>query len=181
MQRTDRNQAAMIDIRAHILNCGSRNWRQVRLKHSAIPETSWWRLVKSVRQEFVCIDPTQSYRVMTSTNSARASEKYEREAAAMPMSTDETLVGSEALRVLRDLCSDAMTMRECALNADGSIRNPDLLHRSIKLRCSVMVRAMKLKSVIYDNFRAGAFFGAVVDEIRQEAPEVSHRIVTRLR
>jgi hypothetical protein len=171
----------MIDIRAHILNSGSRKWRQVRAKHSAIPETSWWRLVKSARQEFVYIDPIQSSRVLASPNSARIRGKNEREAAAMPMSTDEALVGSEALRVLSDLCSDAMTMRASALNADGSIRNPDLLERSIKLRCSVLVRAMKLKSAIYDNFRAGAFFGTVIDEIRLEAPEVSHRIVTRLR
>jgi hypothetical protein len=180
MEGTDR-QLAAIDIRSHILNCGARKWRQVRAKHAAIPEATWWRLVKSVREEFICISSTQARLVTSQTNSVRAKPKAVPGSVTLATWTENTLEGSESLRVLSELCGDAMAMRAAALNADGSVRNPDLLHRSIKLRCSVLLRAAKAKSTIYDNFRAGAFFGAVLEEVRLEAPEVVHRIVARLR
>jgi hypothetical protein len=74
-----------------------------------------------------------------------------------------------------------MALRDAALNPDGTIRDPLLFDRSIMLQCRVLTRAVKLKSKAYENFRAGAFFETVIEAIREEAPDVSHRIIDRLR
>jgi hypothetical protein len=85
------------------------------------------------------------------------------------------------LRLLDELRHDAVAMRAAAYNLDGTIRDVAILERSVRLRCHVISRVVKLKSAAYENLRAGVFFEAVIKAISEEAPDVSQRIGGRLR
>jgi hypothetical protein len=170
----DKSEAAR-DVRQHILLVGSRKWRPVREKHSAISEPSWWRLVRAVRQDMARVVPIHSRRT-------KGSVAINPPSGLGNCHSGDNLAGElTQLQLLDGLRHDAMAMREAAYNQDGTIRDAAILERSVRLRCHVISRAVKLKSKAYENLRAGIFFEAVIEVIREEAPDVSDRIVGRLR
>jgi hypothetical protein len=176
----DKSEAAQ-DVRRHIMVVGSRQWRPVREKWSAIGESSFWRLVRSVKRDIERVAAIPVYQEKGASRAASATDNDRPSGHQRSRPADNLTGDFTHLLMLEDLRRDAMALRGAAFNADGTIRDPELLDRSINLRMRVLARAVKLKSKAYENLRAGAFFEAVIDAVRQEAPHVSHRIIDRLR
>jgi hypothetical protein len=169
------------DVRRHTMLVGTRKWRPVREKWSAISESSWWRLVREVKRDMARVSAITVCRKKGATGSTSAAEN-DRPSGHQPAGTADSLTCDFThLWMVEELPRDAMTLREAALNPDGTIRDHEMLDRSIILRNRLLNRAVNPKSKAYENLRAGAFFESVIDAVRQEAPDVSHRIIDRLR
>jgi len=169
------------DVRRHIMVVGSRQWRPVRERWSAISESSFWRPVRAVKRDIERVAAIPVHRDKRVSGALGATENDRPLGHQRSHPSGDLTCDFSQLWMLDELRRDAMTMREAALNSDGTIRNAEMLDRSIILRCRLLNRAVNLKSKAYENLRAGAFFEAVIDSVRQEAPHVSHRIIDRLR
>jgi hypothetical protein len=175
MSNFERSQA-INDIRDHIMTHGSRRWRLLRSRYPTVSEPTFWRWVRAVKEEFGC-------GVRAQPEEGSELQKALVEKTPDPAATARgSAVGGGPLRFaeLQDLHHDAALLRGHALTADGRIRDPALFHRSMKLRMAILERAVKLQSLIFENYRAGAFFGSVLREIGEEAPELQRRVTARL-
>ncbi len=169
------------DIRAHLVANGSRNWRLLRYRYSAVPPATWWRLIAREKarigtQHLVTSDD----KIVT----ARAWSAAEGELKGIGASTLVAGVPGgrfDFLAAFRNLFADATKLRAHAFRADGSVRNPILLDRAVKLRFKLIRQGLELERQIYSANAQRAFFAALVDEIAAESPEVSHRLISRLR
>jgi hypothetical protein len=85
------------------------------------------------------------------------------------------------LAALRREFADNDRLRMHALKADGAIRDPVAFNRALGSRLKLIVRSVKLEREIYDLRRSQSFFDAILREVAAASPEVSHRIVDRMR
>ncbi len=169
------------DIRAHLLANGSRNWRLLRYRYSAVPPTTWWRLIAREKarigtQHLVSSDE----KIVT----ARALSAAEGELKGIGASTLPAGVPGgrfDFLASFHNLFADATKLRAHALRADGSVRNPILLDRAVKLRLKLIRQGLELERQIYSANAQRAFYDALVAEIAAESAEVQRRLITRLR
>lgn len=172
---------AFNEIRDHILVQGSRNWKELRERYRRVTEPTWWRWVRAVKRDMGCLEPIRADRVKLPTRLSESVWQVTEGALGGAEVTDRRSGGFDALALLGELHRDAMALRTDALNADGSVRNSRLLDASIRLRTAILIRTVKIKSRVYDNYRAGAFFGAIFREIEKESPAVAQRVAATLR
>lgn len=192
---------ALKAIADHLATEGPQNWGKVRDQFPDVPEASWWRWVKSVRDS-----PAAPERIKAVK---RKVEEAKRKVAAEPIvetpdevadaiaqirdalpaapSPDYIARNGEAglqtlnlLAVIHGLLDDAMKMRAFAVKEDDSIKNPMLFDRSMERRERFVNVALNAMREVWELRRIEQFMDVIVDEVAQESPECAHRIMRRL-
>jgi hypothetical protein len=166
MVRIDRRQA-FADIRTHLQRNGSRNWAAVRERYSSVSPATWWRLVRTVKEQAGIKQVISSRR--RSLVEPVAARQYRRGR------------GFDLLAAFHSLFADAERLRAHCLDGDGGLRNPVIFDRSIRTRLKLLKQAVKLEQQILNVTAQQAFYEALVAEIAAESPEVHRRLITRLR
>jgi hypothetical protein len=165
--------SALEDICQHLVANGSKKWKCVRTRYPNISEASFWRFVREAKAQIGERNLVDAIGKGISENAIPDTSQV--------IEGRSNLGGLDYLAALRSLYRDADRLCAHALNADGSVRNPVVLDRTIGTRLKLLVQTVRLERQIQDLGRTQKFFNAIVDEIAAEAPTVAHRIIERLR
>jgi hypothetical protein len=185
---SDESDACLVDVRAHIRQFGATNWSELRARHPAIKDRTFWRLVQKAKK-------SPSLRARAAQNAISAL----REVASMVPAEALSVAPPEAVRKttkgaagcvdlqaeLRDMLSDAEKIREYALGAPDEsgarkIKNPQIFAKAVSLKRELVESLVKNWTAAFDTRRMQEFYDVVIDEIGRASPDVQSDIVQRL-
>lgn len=189
MTDTSVRDAAMRAIAEHIAEHGPGNWGAVRSKYPEIPEASWWRLVKRVREGKPSPEALKKATQKIQRHLRKSPPAGEEIAAHLPAAPSPEFIARngaaglrqfDVMRELHVLFSDALLLREFSINNEGKVRIPMFFERSIRLRTDILETGLDAAREIWDLERIQVFHQSIVDAIREVSPEVAHAIVERM-
>jgi hypothetical protein len=169
--------AVVEDAKKHIAAVGSKRWRVVRARHPGVSASTFWRAVRAAKADLAAED----MRIVSEQgirNLAAHPDREDGNAAADAQSVPQRV---DFLGAYRQLFADVATLRQSALNADGSVRSPAIFDRSIRRRLALIARSVKLTSQIYSLRNVQRFFDVLLLEIGSESPALQRRFLARLR
>ncbi len=171
--------AAIEDIKRHIVAVGSKGWAVVQARHPSVSPASFWRYVREVK----CDLAAEEMRVVCEQGirNAPSPDQGGESGNIAELGAQGAPRRIDYLAAHRQLFTDVRALREFALNPDGSIRSPLIFDRSIKRRMSLIERSVKLSQQIYAVRNVRVFMDALLDEIASESPELQRRLLARLR
>lgn len=181
--------AAMRAIAEHLLEHGPQNWGAVRSKFPDVPEPTWWRWVKRVREGTPSPEALKKATQKIQRHLKKSPPTPEEVAAHLPAAPSPEYIARngaaglrqfDIMRELHVLFADALMLREFSLNNEGKVRIPMFFERSIKLRTDILETGLDAAREIWDLERIQSFHQAIVDAIREVSPEVAHAIVERM-
>ena len=181
--------AAMRAIAEHIAEHGPGNWGAVRSKYPEIPEASWWRLVKRVREGKPSPEALKKATQKIQRHLRKSPPKDEEIAAHLPAAPSPEFIARngaaglrqfDVMRELHVLFSDALLLREFSLNNEGKVRIPMYFEKSIRVRTDILETGLDAAREIWDLERIQTFHQSILDAIREVSPEVAHAIVERM-
>lgn len=189
MTDTSVRDAAMRAIAEHIAEHGPGNWGAVRSKYPEIPEASWWRLVKRVREGKPSPEALKKATQKIQRHLKKSPPTAEEVAAHLPAAPSPEFIARngaaglrqfDVMRELHVLFSDALLLREFSLNNEGKVRIPMYFEKSIRVRTDILETGLDAAREIWDLERIQTFHQSIVDAIREVSPEVAHAIVERM-
>jgi hypothetical protein len=148
---------ALVDIRAHLQENGSKNWGALRTRLDFVGPATFWRWIRETKAQ---IAPE----LLGSSARRRGGESR-----------------FDFLGAYHGLWADAMELRTYALRQDGHVRNPALLDRSIRVRLKLLRQGLELEERVFSAGAQRAFYDGLVAEIAMESPALHTRLVSRLR
>jgi hypothetical protein len=171
--------AAIDDIKHHIATVGSKGWAVVQARHPDVSPASFWRFVREAKRDLAADD----MRVVCEqgVRSAPCPDQGGGSGDVAVFEADDVPRRIDFLRAYREMFSDVAALRQSALNADGSVRSPAILDRSIKRRLALIRQAVKLSQQIYALRNVQLVMDTLMDEIASESPGLQRRVVARLR
>jgi hypothetical protein len=171
--------AAIDDIKRHIVTVGSKHWAVVQARHPEVSPASFWRFVREAKRDLAAED----MRVVCEkgVRSAPCSDQGGGPGDVAVFEANGVPRRIDFLGAYREMFADVGALRRSALNADGSVRSPAILDRSIKRRLALIRQAVKLSQQIYAVRNMQTLFDTLVDEIASESPELRGRLLARLR
>ena len=205
VDKTIRNEAVKA-ISDHLAEEGPRNWHLVRKRFPQVPDATWWRWVRGVREAPIGPARTQSIRTAVGRAKERLNEAesrlIEEGAAELPAATSmpESVAclptapspaflatgGSKAVQSLNllamfhQLVADAEMLRAYSLSEGGKIRNPATFDKSIERRLRLIGQALEVTQQVWDLETMQRFYDIIVAEVTAEAPDTARRIMVRL-
>lgn len=142
-------------LHAHLAEHGPGDWSSVRNRHPAVKERTFWRRVQKAQE---------------------AHAESQRQA----LFSDDVREAYARLRTASLMYDDAMLLRESAFDAEGAVRYPGKLSRSIELRRRALDFLLKLTRSI-SKLELGQIIQVTAEELLPEEPAVRHRVVQRMR
>jgi hypothetical protein len=152
-----RKSQALIDIRAHLQENGSKNWGALQARLEFVGPATFWRWVRETKAQ---IAPE----LLGGTSRRRGGEPR-----------------FDFLSAYHGVWADAMMLRTHALHQDGNVRNPALLDRCIRVRLKLLRQGLDLEARIFSAGAQRAFYDGLVAEIAAESPALHKRLISRLR
>jgi hypothetical protein len=148
---------ALIDIRAHLQENGSKNWGALRSRLDFVGPATFWRWIRETKAQ---IAPEL---IGGSTRRRSGEPRF------------------DFLSAYHGVWADAMMFRTHALHQDGNVRNPALLDRCIRVRLKLLRQGLDLEARIFSAGAQRAFYDGLVAEIAAESPALHKRLISRLR
>jgi hypothetical protein len=170
--------AAIDDIKRHIVTVGSKSWAVVQARHPEVSPASFWRYVREAKRDLAA----DEMRVV-SEQGVRAAPYPDQGGGSGDVAAFEAHGKPHRMDFLgayREMFADVATLRQSALNADGSVRSPTIFDRSIKRRLALIAQSVKLSQQIYAVRNVQIFVDTLMDEIASESPELQRRVAARL-
>jgi len=144
-------------IKGHLLSFGDRNWDRIRDAFPGISSSTFWRQVSIVRVECAA-----------------------RRAVGISQLFSSDLAGAlSRLRNVEILWREAETIAESAKRTDGTIRDANILGRSIGTRTKLLGKLVDVSRELRD-FEHSTFLEAMVEVLGDESPELSERVIKRM-
>jgi len=181
---------AVSDIQQHLKNVGSKDWAKLRVKYKDVPEPTFFRWVKAIKEgKLTTKKQVKSHQKQIE----REMKSGKRVAKALPVAPPPSYIsktegeennGTDLVDFMTQyefLYNDAVMLRDASFNADGKLRNARTFGDSVKLRTSLLDTKLKALKEIWDLQQMQKFYEVVLFEIRQENPETVKRIIKRLR
>jgi len=166
-------QRALTDIRLHLRLSGSTKWASLRNTYAAVSEATWWRWVRRAKAQI----GSQGLRAKIKQGIGSIDGTLGDRPGGIVYGGLGRL---DYLGSLHQQFADAEKLRLRALNADGSVRDPNGLDRAIRVRLKLLSRSVKLEARIYAVKQVQKFYDALLAEIAQESPDLQRRIANRL-
>ena len=191
MASSETKDQAFKDIAAHLAEFGPQDWDKVRGKYRDVPDPTWWRWVKRVRDGIATGESLATARRKLSKRekSSAPDELAAKVASNLPVAPspdyiarngEKGLQNIDYLEAINGLFQDSLKLREYSLNKDGGIRIPAFFEKSIRSRLDVLNTGASLLQQVYDLRRMEAFYQAILEEIGKESTELQHRVIARL-
>ena len=149
---------ALVDIRAHLQENGSKNWGALRTRLNFVGPATFWRWIRETKAQ---IAPE----LLGGASRRRPNEPR-----------------LDFLAAYHGLWADAMMLRSHGLRHDGNnVRDAALLDRSVRLRLRLLKQGLALEAQIFSAGAQRRFYDGLLAEIGKESPELCTRLLNRLR
>jgi hypothetical protein len=148
---------ALVDIRAHLQESGSKNWGALRTRLDFVGPATFWRWVRETKAR---IAPE----LLGGSARRRSGEAR-----------------LDFLGAYYALWADAVKLRTHSLHNNGNVRDPGLLDRSIRVRLKLLRQGLELEARIFSAGAQRAFYEALISEVATESPALHKRLASRLR
>lgn len=164
---------------------GAKDWQKVRDRFSAVPDSTFWRLVKQVREAPASPEALTSARKRISarkrvTKAAPAEPKATPSPAVVAKHGDDAFRGFDYLAEVGSLYKDAKMLREFSVSPEGKIRNPIYFEKSIARRENILDTAASLMERFQNIETADAFWKVIVGAIGEADKDTQIKIQKRL-
>jgi hypothetical protein len=192
----DQRAQAEAAIAEHLRTVGPRQWQQVRARFPDVPDATWWRMVKRVREAPPEPEAVRKARVRLRRAGLDKGRLIEHAVAQLPdpegslsparvaKEGKRAFAGWDMLGAAQALYRDAELLRDHAARTDedGQVRiaSPKMLAGSVRLRNDLLETCLKILERAYEIERTRQFYDALIAEVSAESPAVVERIVARL-
>lgn len=184
-----KQRAALIAaIEKHLGKHGAKDWSKVRDRFPDVPESTFWRIAKQVKEAPASPDALTNARKRISARNRGAKDATEAQPASASPSPavvakhgDDAFAGFDYLKEVGELYADAKHLRTFSLGTDGKIRNPAFFEKSIARREAILDTAASLLERFCSIEASERLFSILMDEIAAADRETAHRIIKRLR
>lgn len=183
-------KAALIAaIEKHLGKHGPKDWAKVRDRFPDVPESTFWRIAKQVKERPASPEALTNARKRISARN-RGADKALPEASSTTHASlspavvakygDDAFTGFDYLKEVGELYADAKQLRSYSVNGDGKIKNPIVFEKSIARREKILSTAVELMERFFDIEQIQRFQDALVAEVSAVEKETAHRIIDRL-
>ncbi len=190
MADSDTKAEVLAAIEAHLAAEGPQNWGVVRGRYPQIPEPTWWRWVRSVKEAIstkAALDEVrkryQEELDATSQDDSLAAIKENLPAAPSPdflaKNGKKGIERLNLLAVIEGLLEDANKMRAYSVKENDDIKNPVWFDRSMERRERFVNTAINAMREVWELRRIEQMFDILVEEVAAESKEAAFRIMKR--
>ena len=172
-ERTKQVQEA---ISNHLKTVGACDWEDVKKDFPDVSTASFWRYVKAAKEQ---LNRPSAPTVASDLFAPREDTPDHSEPWEKPDL-------NQAFRMLKhgerfyELYADILALRQHALDATGTIRDPQLFAKSIRLRNQLLNDEIGVVDWIRDADHMTNFYQAIVDTITKESPETMKAVMGAL-
>lgn len=183
-------KAALIAaIEKHLGKHGPKDWAKVRDRFPDVPESTFWRIAKQVKERPASPEALTNARKRISARN-RSAGKALPEASSKALASlspavvakhgDDAFTGFDYLKEVGELYADAKQLRSFSLGTDGKIRNPAFFEKSIARREDILETAATLMERFFSIETNEHFYRILLEEIGAADKETQIRILKRL-
>jgi len=172
MSDSERAQQLKTIIRSHLAEVGAVRWKAVRAQCPAISDATFWRYVKSVREEANKVANQDE----AASNPCQTADEAVPRLGALPAFYDPL----QKARLYEGLLADAEALRADAVDRRGKITNARQFEKSIVLRERLLSQQAEMMNFFQDQEAARLFFEEILKIARDLPKETSIKFMTRI-
>lgn len=171
-------------IERHLGKHGTKDWSKVRDRFPDVPESTFWRIVKQVRERPASPEALTNARKRISARNrgedVPAQLKETPSPAVVAKHGDEAFRGFDYLKEVGALYDDAKLLRDFSMTADGKIRIPAYFEKSIARRENILDTAASLMERFFSIETTENFYRILLEEVGAADKDTQIRVLKRL-
>lgn len=176
--------ALLVAIEKHLGKHGAKDWQKVKDRFSDVPDSTFWRLVKQVREAPASPEALTSARKRISARKRATKAPSEPKATPSPATVakhgDDAFRGFDYLAEVGSLYKDAKMLRDYSVNAEGKIRIPVYFEKSIARRENILDTAASLMERFLTIETTDSYWRIILEEIGAADKDTQIKILKRL-
>ena len=180
----ERKNQAISDLQTHIAEHGQKDWAIVRENYTDVPEATFWRWVKGVKEGK--LTPKQISDAKKKIRKRVRKAPHEQIAEKLPVAPSPEYIAKNGtdyvdfMTQYQDLVNDATLLREVSMR-DGKPRNIRAYTDSIKLRRELLDTKLKALERVWDLEQMQRYYRTIINVIQREDAGVAKRLIKALR
>ena len=185
-----KQRAALIAaIERHLGKHGPKDWAKVRDRFPDVPESTFWRIAKQVKEAPASPEALANARKRISARNRGDKAVPPVVSQALPAvpnpaivakEGDEAFRGFDYLKEVGTLYEDAKLLREFSMTTDGKIRIPAYFEKPIARRENILDAAVSLMERFHSIETSEKVISIIIEEIGAADKDTQIRIMKRL-